>query len=145
MDEEFMLLAIKQARKALSDGEKIPFGAVITKNDEVISVAHNSPKKNNDPTAHAEVNAIRLACKKLGNSDLTDCTLYSTCEPCTMCFGAAWWARIPKIVYGVKIKDITRTGKRQINIDCEYLNNKGSYKLEIKGGILKDKCMELYT
>jgi guanine deaminase len=77
-----------------------PFAAVIVKNGEIIAAAANSVTNDNDPTAHAEVNAIRLACKKLNTFYLSDCTIYTSCEPCPMCLGAIYWAHIGKVYYG---------------------------------------------
>lgn len=96
-----MILACESAKSGVSQKEGGPFGAAIVCNGEVISVAHNTVLKDNDPTAHAEVNAIRGACKKLGRYVLDDCELYTTAEPCPMCYSAILWARIPKVYVGV--------------------------------------------
>jgi len=144
MDEDFIKLAIDEAKKSVDDGEKTPFGAVIVMNNEVISVAHNTAIKSFDSTNHAEINAIRKASLKLKNHHLSDCTLYTTCEPCAMCFAAAWWAKIPKIVYGVKLNDVVRKGRREINVNCEFLNEKGGSVVEIKGGVLRQECLQLF-
>ena len=77
-----------------------PFGAVITRNGQIIATGVNRVTADSDPTAHAEVNAIREACKKLGTFNLSGCELYTSCEPCPMCLGAAYWAHIDKIYYG---------------------------------------------
>lgn len=87
-----------------------PFGAVIVKEGEVVSSAVNTVTKDNDPTAHAEVNAIRAACRKLGTFDLTGCTLYSSCEPCPMCLSAAYWAHINQVFYAADRKQAERAG-----------------------------------
>jgi tRNA(Arg) A34 adenosine deaminase TadA len=97
-DKKFMKIAIQEAKQSSKVGEKTPFGAVIVKNNELISSAYNNVKKSKDPTRHAEINAIRKACKKLKTHDLSGCTLYTTCEPCPMCFSASWWAKISKIM-----------------------------------------------
>ncbi len=88
---EFMELAIKEAEKGIRANEGGPFGVVIVRNGEVIAQNHNQVLGTNDPTAHAEMNAIRDASKKLGTFDLSDCEIYSTCEPCPMCLGAIHW------------------------------------------------------
>src|SRR5512136_2942722 len=103
-DEQLMQLAIEKAKEGIRDGQT-PFAACIVKDSEVVSCAHNAVWKRVDATAHAEVNAIRLACKKLNSIDLNDCVMYSTTEPCPMCFSACHWARISKIVYGTSIGD----------------------------------------
>ncbi len=143
-DEKFMRIAISEAKESSKFGEKTPYSAVIVKNNKIISSTHNTVKQSHDPTAHAEINAIRKACKILNTQDLSDCVLYTTCEPCPMCFSASWWAKISKIVYGVNISDIMNKSKRQINISCEFLNKKGNSKIKIKSGILKNQCLELF-
>ena len=97
--EDFMRQAIALAVENVKNGGG-PFGAVIVKDGWVVATGVNRVTANNDPTAHAEVNAIRAACTKLGTFDLKGCVLYTSCEPCPMCLGAIYWARIDKIFYG---------------------------------------------
>ena len=94
----FLNEAIKEARKGLKAGHGGPFGAVIVKNGKIIARGHNRVTSSNDPTAHAEVVAIRAACKKLKSFELKGCIIYASCEPCPMCLGAIYWAR-PKALY----------------------------------------------
>ncbi|MBU1341503.1 MAG: tRNA adenosine(34) deaminase TadA [Proteobacteria bacterium] len=103
MDDEFYInLAIKEAKKA-ADIDEVPVGAVIVdKNKTVIGYGYNCPISSNDPTSHAEINAIRMASKALGNYRLVDTTLYVTIEPCIMCMGAIIHARIKRVVFGAK-------------------------------------------
>ena len=96
--------AIRLANESVSRGGG-PFGAVIVKDGEVIAGSSNSVTIDNDPTAHAEVNTIREACRRLGTFDLSGCTIYSSCEPCPMCLGAIYWAHISRIFYGNNRKD----------------------------------------
>lgn len=96
--EKFLKMAINLAKKSAKEGLGGPFGAVIVKNGKIIAKAHNSVVPNSDPTAHAEVNAIREACKKLKDFELKDCIIYASAEPCPMCLGAIYWAR-PKALY----------------------------------------------
>ena len=103
-DKEFMREAIRLANQSVAQGGG-PFGAVIVKDGEIIAGSSNSVTIDNDPTAHAEVNTIRKACQKLGTFDLSGCTIYTSCEPCPMCLGAIYWARIGKIFYGNTRKD----------------------------------------
>ena len=103
-DKEYMREAIRLADESVKNGGG-PFGAVIVKDGEIIAGSANSVTRDNDPTAHAEVNTIRQACKKLGTFDLSDCVIYTSCEPCPMCLGAIYWARIKKIYYGNTKKD----------------------------------------
>ena len=92
-DRHFLQIAIEEAMKGIQNGEGGPFGAVIVKNDQILVRAHNRVIIENDPTAHAEIVAIRLACKTLKDFQLSDCVLYTSCEPCPMCLGAIYWAR----------------------------------------------------
>ena len=87
-----------------------PFGAVIVKDGEIIAGCHNRVTLDNDPTAHAEVNTIRTACKKLGTFDLSGCTIYTSCEPCPMCLGAIYWARLDRIYYGATRAEAATAG-----------------------------------
>ena len=103
-DKEFMREAIRLANQSVAQGGG-PFGAVIVKDGEIIAGSSNSVTIDNDPTAHAEVNTIRKACQELGTFDLSGCTIYTSCEPCPMCLGAIYWARIGKIFYGNTRKD----------------------------------------
>jgi tRNA(Arg) A34 adenosine deaminase TadA len=105
--EDFMRQAIDLAVENIKNGGG-PFGAVIVKDGEVIATGANRVTANNDPTAHAEVSAIRAACTKLGTFDLSGCVIYTSCEPCPMCLGAIYWAHIDKIYYGANQYDAAR-------------------------------------
>lgn len=96
---KFMKLAIALSKKNIKKSLGGPFGAVIVRNGEVIARSVNKVTDTFDPTAHAEISAIRIASKKLRNFDLSDCVIYSSCEPCPMCLGAIYWSRISKIYY----------------------------------------------
>jgi len=98
-------LAINSAKK--NGG---PFGAVVVKDGKIIGEGHNQVTVNCDPSAHAEIIAIRAACKHINDHQLTDCTLYSSCEPCPMCMSAIYWARIPKLVYAATATDAAQAG-----------------------------------
>jgi guanine deaminase len=108
--DKFMKEAVEEALKGVRENHGGPFGAVIVKNGEIISKAHNEVIKNNDPTDHAEMMAIREASKKLERFDLSDCELYTSCEPCPMCFAAIHWAKIKKVYYGCTRKDAASIG-----------------------------------
>lgn len=103
-DKTFMREAIRLANESMEHGGG-PFGAVIVKDGKIVAGSSNSVTIDNDPTAHAEVNTIRQACKTLGTFDLSGCVIYSSCEPCPMCLGAIYWAGISKIFYGNTRKD----------------------------------------
>ncbi len=113
---KFMEEAVKEAYKAIREGEGGPFGAVIVKDGEIIARAHNEVIKTNDPTMHAEVNAIRKATKKLVRFDLSDCEIYSTCEPCPMCFAAIHWAKMKSLYFGA-----SRFDAAAIDFDDQYI------------------------
>lgn len=121
---KFMEIAINEA-KINEDNNFIsggPFGAVIVKDDKVIATARNTVIENNDPTAHAEINAIRNACKILQTYDLSDCKIYTTCFPCPMCLSAIIWANIKEIYYGNTKEDANNIGFKDNKI-YEILNN----------------------
>lgn len=107
---EYMLEAIKEAQKGVLSNHGGPFGAVVVKDQKIISRAHNQVVASNDPTAHAEILAIRKASEALQSFDLSDCELYTSCEPCPMCLSAIFWARIPKIYYAANRQDAARAG-----------------------------------
>jgi len=106
----WMKIAYDEATKGMLANEGGPFGAVILKDGKLIAKAHNRVLQSNDPTAHAEVNAIREASQKLGRFNLSDCILYTTCMPCPMCLGAIMWARIGTVYYGATEQDALRGG-----------------------------------
>ena len=108
-NEKFMRLAIEKSLESVDNGGG-PFGAVVVKDGEVVAVASNSVTLDNDPTAHAEVNAIRMACKKLGTFDLSGCEIYASCEPCPMCLASIYWARIGKLYYANTKVDADKIG-----------------------------------
>ena len=105
--EDFMRQAIALAVENIKSGGG-PFGAVIVKDGKVVATGANRVTANNDPTAHAEVSAIRAACAKLGTFDLSGCVIYTSCEPCPMCLGAIYWAHIDKIYYGANQYDAAK-------------------------------------
>jgi guanine deaminase len=105
-DREYMALALKQMRQAgVLDKTGGPFGAVVVHDGKILATAGNSVMRDNDPSAHAEVNAIREACRKAGNPHIVDAVLYSSCEPCPMCYSTAYWARVGKIFYAASWTD----------------------------------------
>ena len=137
-DKHFMRAALKSAKKAWENGE-VPVGAVLVKDDEIISTGKNSPITRNDPTAHAEIIALREGSEKLKNYRLIDTTLYVTMEPCTMCMGAIIHARIKKLVFGTFDP---RAGAAGSLFDFTK-ENKFNHNVEVKSGILESECREL--
>lgn len=116
--------AIALSARSIKNGGG-PFAAVIVRNNEVIASASNSVTNDNDPTAHAEVNAIRQASKKLNNFDLSDCVIYTSCEPCPMCLGAIYWAKIQKVFYAN-----TKADAKQIGFDDSFIYDEIDLPLE---------------
>ena len=114
-DRQFMREAIRLANNSVENGGG-PFGAVIVKDGEIVAASSNSVTIDNDPTAHAEVNTIRKACRKLNTFDLSGCTIYTSCEPCPMCLGAIYWAHIDRIFYGN-----TRSDARDIGFADDFI------------------------
>ena len=107
-----MKAAIAEARMGIRAGHGGPFGAVIVKDGEIVAKAHNSVIRDNDPTCHGEMTAIRRACKKIGSFDLSGCEIYTTGAPCPMCMAAIRWANIGKVFYGCNTEDAARIGFR---------------------------------
>lgn len=108
--DKFMIEAIRLSEQKMREGFGGPFGAVIVRNGEIVASGFNQVTSSNDPTAHAEVMAIRNACEKLNTFQLDDCELYTSCEPCPMCLGAIYWARIPVIYYANTREDAAKIG-----------------------------------
>lgn len=127
--EKFLLEAIKESEKSIRLGG-FPVGAIITLNGKIISRGISNGKKLKDPTSHAEISAIRKACKKLGTRNLSKCILYSSCEPCMMCFFASNWAFLPSIIYACS-KSQTPKNYFETNIQIKDIKNKNNLKQEI--------------
>ena len=138
MEEKFMKLALKEAKKAYDKGE-VPVGAVIVKNGEVISRAHNLKEIKNDTTNHAELLAIKKASKKLNSWRLTDCEMYVTLEPCAMCAGALIQSRIKKVYIGTMDLKTGACGS-VLNLLEDYTFN---HKVEIEKGIMQQECEKI--
>ena len=137
-DEKWMALALEQAKKAEEHGE-VPVGAVLVKDGLLVAKAHNQPISTNDPTAHAEIQLLRIAGKKLANYRLTNTSLYVTLEPCAMCFGAMVHARIERIIYGAHD---TKTGVCGSSTDLRSLNC-FKHQINVTGGILQHDCSQI--
>jgi len=124
-DEAFMKRAIEMAEHGMDTNAGGPFGCVIVKDGEIIAESHNEVTSTNDPTAHAEMVAIRKACEKLNSFQLDDCTIYTSCEPCPMCLGAIYWAR-PKMVYFA----CTKEDAANIDFDDQFIYDELDKKIE---------------
>ena len=137
-DAEFMELALQEAQKAASKGE-VPVGAVVVKDGVVIAVGRNSPIENHDPTAHAEINALRTAAQALGNYRLEGCELFATLEPCAMCAGAMLHARLKRVVFGAADAKTGAAGSVTNLFDNIALN----HQTELEGGVLADEASSM--
>lgn len=138
-----MELGIDKARETMNKNCGGPFGAVIVRDGEVIAISSNSVLKDNDPTAHAEINAIREACKKLGTYDLSGCAIYTTGYPCPMCISAIIWANIKDVYYGADLKDANRIGFRDDMI-YDFIRGNGNNDILSIKQIDRDKCLNLF-
>lgn len=138
MYENYMKEALKEAQKAYELGE-IPIGAIIVKDGEIIARGHNLTETEKDPTAHAEMIAIRQAAKKLGGWRLPGCTLYVTCEPCSMCAGAIVWARLEKVCIGTMDPKGGACGSVFNIVQEEKLN----HRVELETRIMEKECSEI--
>ena len=143
-DEVYMRLAIQKAWEGIEEGQT-PFGACLVREGAVVSCAHNRVWSLGDITAHAEVQAIRDACTKLRTVNLAGCTLYSTCEPCPMCFSACHWARIARIVYGARIEDARRLGFHELGIPAQLMKELGQSEVALRGDYLREECLRLLS
>jgi tRNA(Arg) A34 adenosine deaminase TadA len=141
--ESFMREALREAQAGMRAGRGGPFGCVIVRRGEIIARGHNRVTSTNDPTAHAEINAIREACRSLHRFSLEDCELYTSCEPCPMCLAAIYWARIPRLFYGN-----TRADAAAIGFDDEFLYREVALppelrKIEMKS-LLRDDALQAF-
>jgi guanine deaminase len=141
-DLRFMSKAIDLSIENVKQGGG-PFGAVIVKNGKIVASGVNRVTANNDPTAHAEVNAIRKACKKLKTFDLSDCVIYTSCEPCPMCLGAIYWAHIGHIYYGNTKDDAKKIGFDDSFIYSELEMRKEDRKLNTTQ-LLSDEAIQAF-
>ncbi len=142
-DPVLMRRAIDAAREGILRGDGGPFGAVIADREgNVLAVAHNTVLLG-DATAHAEVNAIREACAARGTPFLEGMVIYSTTEPCPMCFAAIHWARIGDVFWGTRIEDVARLGFNELAIPNETMKRLGGSPVTIHAGFLRDECLAL--
>ena len=142
-DEDLMKKAIDKAREGIAEGQT-PFGACIVKDGSVVACEHNTVWKDTDITSHAEIHAIRSACRKLETVDLSGCVIYSTTEPCPMCFSAIHWAGIRKIVFGTRIEDAKKYGFSELEIPNEKMKELGNSKVEIVSDLLRDENVKVF-
>jgi tRNA(adenine34) deaminase len=139
-DEEFMRLALAEAEKALLAGE-VPVGAVVVRGGEVIASAHNGPVGLRDPSAHAEILALRRAAAAEGNYRLAGTTLYVTIEPCLMCAGALIHARVSRLVFGAP----DPKGGAVVSLYGVLQDGRLNHRVEVTGGVLREACSEILS
>ncbi|MFO7674930.1 MAG: nucleoside deaminase [bacterium] len=142
-DRAGMAAALAAARAGIASGQT-PFGCAIAFGGQVVATGCNTVWRDGDPTRHAEVNAIGAACRELGQVVLAGATLYATCEPCPMCFSAAHWARVGRIVYGATIADARAAGFNELTIPAERLRAMGGTAVELVGGVRAEECRALF-
>ena len=138
MDKKFLNLAIKQAKKSSED---IGCGVIIVKDNKIIGKGYNTQRKTHNAAAHAEINAIKSAGKKLKSKKLENCIAYCTCEPCIMCLCALSYAKVKKIIYGMSMNE-TYTKDRIISIDIDQFQEKSPHKIEIQKDFMKEQCQK---
>ncbi len=141
--EELMRKAIELSIRNVAEGGG-PFGAVIARNGEIIATGTNRVTPDHDPTAHAEVSAIRAACRKLGTFDLSGCEIYTSCEPCPMCLGAIYWAHLDRMYYGNDKHDAARIGFDDAFIYKELELNPEDRRLKSER-LLPEEALKAFT
>jgi tRNA(adenine34) deaminase len=137
-DTEFMRIAIEESKKG-----DWPYGAVIVKDGAIVVKAFNTATRDRDPTAHAEVNVIRVALKSIPESSLHGYTLYTSSESCPMCTGAIIWAEVSRVVFGASIQELIEAGQPQINTYSEALIKTAFISVELTGGVLADEALKV--
>ena len=141
----FMQVALQEAYRGIEKGEGGPFGACVVRKGEIIARGHNEVLKTRDPSRHAEVCAIGRASRLLGSPHLQGSVIYSTTEPCVMCFAAIHWACVRKIYFGTRIRDARRLGFNELVISNRTLRRLGKSRVEIVSGVLGGECRELLS
>ncbi|PCI51074.1 MAG: tRNA-specific adenosine deaminase [Moraxellaceae bacterium] len=138
-----MEAAIEKAKQGMANGQS-PFGCAISINGKIIAVSHNSVVRDTDITAHAEINAIRQACKQIDNIFLSDAIVASTCEPCPMCMAALHWARVKEVYYGASISDAEQAGFNELQLPAADIVKQGKSSVILISGYMEKECTELF-
>jgi guanine deaminase len=143
-DDDFMLLAIQKGREAIRAGQ-VPVGAVVVRGGYVLHAAHNTVWRDCDPTAHAEINAVRQSAFALQTIFLRGCTVYATLEPCPMCLSAILWAKVDRVVFGASIADAVELGFPELWVPAEELAARSGLPLQIvRCTALRKECVGLF-
>lgn len=145
-DIAIMTNLVRFTSRSFTTSSPVPFGAAVvhTKSGELLYRARNAVMRENDPSSHAELRTVRLACRKLGKPSLAGYTLYSTCEPCPMCMADALWARLDRVVYGATIEDANRHCN-QIRIPAEEVAQRSDMPCVVDGELMREECYGLFT
>jgi guanine deaminase len=138
-----MKAAIEDAGRGIRRHDGGPFGACVVKGGRIVAVAHNEVLKTGNPTRHAEIVAIGLASQRLGSHLLEGCDIYSTTEPCPMCFSAIHWARMRCVFFGTSVPDVQRLGFNELTISNRTLKRLGRSPLVIRSGVARAECRKL--
>lgn len=140
---EYMRAALEAARQSIQQGAGGPFGACIVRDGKILAVASNHVLKGHDPTAHAEVMAIRQACASLETHLLDGAEIYSTTEPCPMCFAAIHWARLKRVYFGTDIDDVAKLGFNEMSLSNVQMKEIGGSPVEVVPDFMREECVEL--
>ena len=139
----FMEIALDEAYRGIKRGHGGPFGACIVRKGEIIAKGHNEVLKTNDPTRHAEVCAIIRASKAFSSPHFKEAEIYSTTEPCVMCFAAIHWAQIKRVYFGTTVRDVRNLGFNELVISNRTLRRVGGSRVDIVPGLLREECRGL--
>ena len=142
--EQLMRLAIAEAELGIAEGQS-PFGCAISLNGSVIAAAHNRVVADTDTTAHAEINAIRIACQTIADIHLRGAIVATTCEPCPMCMAALHWAQVERVYYGATIDDAEIAGFNELTLSAKSLLQQGGSTVELIPGLLQTECQALFN
>ena len=142
LDEKFMRMAMDKGREGIEQGE-LPFGACLVKDGVAVSCRHNTILSDGNVTAHAEINTIRDACRKLDTIDLSGCAVYCTCEPCPMCLGAFGLANVSEVVYGARISDVDLDGYTVLDTPPELYEALRN-NVKVQGDFLREENVGLF-
>lgn len=144
VQDSLMQAAIEAAREGIAAGQS-PFGAAIADADgRIIVAAHNCVRLDTDATAHAEIVAIRRACRARGDVHLTGCVMATTCEPCPMCAAAIHWAQLETVQFGATIDDAAAAGFNELNFSCQHLYREGGSSVRMVPGVMQEDCAALF-
>jgi tRNA(adenine34) deaminase len=146
-DIHYMRLALREAAQGLHEGE-YPFGAVLVDTTgRVVCSTHDTVERDNDYTSHAETMLVKMSCKLLGR-DLAGCTLYTTVEPCPMCFTTSWLAKVSRIVFGASMAEVNAFTKglvRELQVPASDMNRLGSGLIDLAAGVMRDQCLGAFA